>query len=232
MTTEIYKVAAEILAGREKDFMTSVNFDAFAMADKRRSLYNVVRRTIDIIAVVVTAPAALIVLGFAALAIYVSMGRPIFFTQERVGLNGTIFKMFKLRSMRPTDHKIKTSKATIHNDPRVTPLGRYLRRSHIDELPQLWNILRGDMTLIGPRPEQVHLVELYRKAIPYFDCRHMVKPGLSGWAQVRFGYATDTKDTRAKVHYDLFYLMNYGPMLDFRILVHTIKAFFDPNLFH
>lgn len=214
----------------ERVMLDDLDINALTRGDYSFSAYNTVKRAIDILTVLLIAPAALIVIAFAALAIFVSMGRPILFTQERVGLNGSIFKMLKLRTMRRADHKVKAPTATAANDPRITPLGRFLRRSHIDELPQLWNIIRGEMTLIGPRPEQVHLVDLYRQTIPHFDYRHMIKPGLSGWAQVRYGYATDTNDTREKLRYDLFYLLNFGPELDFQIVLHTIKIFLDPKL--
>jgi lipopolysaccharide/colanic/teichoic acid biosynthesis glycosyltransferase len=195
-----------------------------------RSWYKPIKRAVDIVVVLLVVPAVLVVVIATALAILVSMGRPVLFAQERVGLNGRIFKMLKFRTMRPGDHKEKAATATLENDPRITPLGRLLRRSHIDELPQLWNILRGEMTLIGPRPEQVHLVTLYRHSIPNFDKRHVVKPGLSGWAQVKYGYAADENDTREKLLYDLFYVSNFGPALDLQIALHTVKISLDPRL--
>ena len=115
--------------------------------------------------------------------------------------------------------------ATAKNDPRITPLGRFLRISHVDELPQLWNILKGDMTLIGPRPEQPELVEAYRSALSDYDLRHTVVPGLTGWAQVYYGYAADLQETTDKLAYDLYYVQNIGPTIDLKILVRTFTVY-------
>ena len=118
--------------------------------------------------------------------------------------------------------------ATLNEDDRVTRLGNWLRRSHIDELPQLWNILIGDMSLIGPRPEQPHLARRYAIYIPGYDSRHLVRPGLSGWAQVCFGYAADIEETRQKFAYDLYYVLNIGPALDLKICAKTIQVYGNP----
>jgi lipopolysaccharide/colanic/teichoic acid biosynthesis glycosyltransferase len=189
--------------------------------------YARVKRLIDIIFVIVAAPGILLVIGLAALAIAITMGRPVFFFNERVGRNGRIFKMVKLRTM--TNGGSQTYNATLKNDPRVTPLGNLLRRTHIDELPQIWNILVGDMTMIGPRPEQPHLVEYYRERIANYNLRHNVTPGLSGWSQVCFGYATDLEETKKKLTYDLEYIERFGPRIDFEILIRTLRVYLDPN---
>ncbi len=151
---------------------------------------------------------------------------PVFFLQDRVGLNGDIFTIIKLRTMR-TSSGFKTH-ATLRQDPRITRLGRFLRLSHIDELPQLWNIFVGEMSFIGPRPEQPQLVAAYRQELRDYDRRHLVKPGLSGWAQVRFGYATDLAETREKLGYDLHYVENFGPRLDIKIIFYTLWIFAKP----
>ena len=112
----------------------------------------------------------------------------------------------------------------------VSPaLGKFLRQSHVDELPQLWNILRGHMSLIGPRPEQPALVGHYREKLPLYDLRHSIAPGLSGWAQVNYGYAADLAETARKLDYDLEYVRNYGPKMDFIIVVKTFRIFLDPR---
>jgi lipopolysaccharide/colanic/teichoic acid biosynthesis glycosyltransferase len=129
--------------------------------------------------------------------------------------------------MKPTWDADRT--ATLENDPRVTSLGRFLRRSHIDELPQIWNILLGHMTLIGPRPEQPALVEIYKEKLANYDARHAVTPGLTGLAQVELGYASDLFETEKKLAYDLRYIDLYGPKIDCLIVLRTITIFFDPR---
>jgi lipopolysaccharide/colanic/teichoic acid biosynthesis glycosyltransferase len=151
------------------------------------------------------------------------MGRPVFFVQNRTGKGGRIFRMYKLRSMQRCQSGIVV--ATAINDARVTPFGRFLRLSHLDELPQLWNIVKGDMTLIGPRPEQPALVEVYRAELPGYDLRHSVVPGLTGWAQVYYGYAADLEETRTKLEHDLHYVYNFGPVIDLKILVRTVRVY-------
>ena len=190
-------------------------------------IYAPIKRLIEVaLCIVLAAPVAMVV-GLAALLIWVREGRPIFFMQDRVGLNGRVFEIVKLRTMRPGPPP--ASHATLRRDPRITPLGRLLRQSHIDELPQLWNIFIGDMSFIGPRPEQSRLVDTYRTALPNYDRRHLVKPGLSGLAQVRFGYATDLSETREKLGYDLEYVENFGPALDLKIVALTIRVYADPS---
>jgi lipopolysaccharide/colanic/teichoic acid biosynthesis glycosyltransferase len=186
------------------------------------------KRMIDVIAVIGAAPAVLVVVALAAIAILLTMGRPILFIQDRVGLDGRVFKMLKLRTMRHGSFRL--DHATVRNDPRITPLGAFLRRTHIDELPQLWNLLKGDMTLIGPRPEQPHLVDYYRKHIPDYDKRHTVPPGLTGLSQVFYGYAADLEETRQKIVYDLEYVRNIGLSTDLRIFIQTIRVYSSPEL--
>ena len=193
----------------------------------KTKFYHKFKRLTDLAVVLGSAPAVLLLLLIASAAIFLLQGRPIFFTQNRVGRGGRVFRMVKLRTMTP--ESCSEQIATVRNDPRITPLGRFLRQSHIDELPQLWNILVGDMTLIGPRPEQPALVDLYREKLPNYDLRHAVPPGLSGWAQVNFGYAADLAETARKLDYDLEYVQRYGPMMDFIILVRTFRIFLDPR---
>jgi lipopolysaccharide/colanic/teichoic acid biosynthesis glycosyltransferase len=186
---------------------------------QRKSKYLSLRRSCEIFILILVTLPALLVVTLAAIAIYFMMGAPVFFLQDRIGLGGNIFRMVKLRTM--TQKPSRQIGATSTDDPRITPLGHLLRKSHIDELPQLWNIWRGDMGLVGPRPEQPHLANLYRDVIPNYSLRHMVRPGLTGYAQVYFGYATNLAETRLKLEYDLYYIRHLGPVLDLRILVHT-----------
>jgi lipopolysaccharide/colanic/teichoic acid biosynthesis glycosyltransferase len=188
--------------------------------------YGSVKRVLDTAVVLLAAPAVFLVIAVAALLVLVMMGRPVFFIQGRVGLHGRAFQMLKLRTMRPS---VSAGVATALNDARITPLGRFLRRSHIDELPQLWSVLTGDMALIGPRPEQPELVAQYRQLIPHYDLRHSVRPGLSGWSQVSFGYAATVEETRRKLEYDLFYIQHFGPRIDLEVLALTVIRYANPH---
>jgi lipopolysaccharide/colanic/teichoic acid biosynthesis glycosyltransferase len=204
-----------------------VSYPEYASGPAKIRFYHKFKRLIDIVVVFGSAPAVLLVLLVASAAIYLLEGRPIFFAQNRVGRGGRVFRMLKLRTMLP--ESCSEQIATVKDDPRITPLGKFLRQSHIDELPQLWNILVGDMTLIGPRPEQPALVDRYREQLSNYDLRHAVPPGLSGWAQVNVGYAADLAETARKLDYDLEYVQRYGPLLDFIIIVRTFRIFLDPR---
>lgn len=207
------------------DEMTADAVHPYSMATA--SVYCVaVKRSLDIAGAVILALPVLILVLLAALLIWATDGRPVFFSQERVGKNGRIFKMRKLRTMALSTGKVMH--ATLSNDARITATGRFLRRSHLDELPQLWNIFVGDMSFIGPRPEQPHLVEYYKQHIAGFDLRHAVRPGLSGLAQVAFGYAADLEETREKFRYDLYYVQNLSAGLDLKILGRTVQVYANP----
>lgn len=190
-------------------------------------VYPKLKRALDIVVVVSAAPAVLIVLLLASAAIYLLEGGPIFFFQDRVGKGRRVFRMIKLRTM--VQEQLGEERATSKSDPRVTSLGRFLRQSHIDELPQVLNILVGDMTLVGPRPEQPALVAQYRERLPNYDLRHTVKPGLTGWAQVNFGYAADLSETAKKLAYDVEYVKFYGPKMDLLVVLKTFRIFCDPR---
>ena len=141
------------------------------------------------------------------------------FRQARVGRDGTVFTMWKLRTMDSGPQ----SDWTKSGDQRITPFGRLLRRTHLDELPQALNILRGDLSVVGPRPEQPQYVEELTDKIPFYDLRHVVRPGLTGWAQVKFGYAGDEHDALEKLQYDFFYLQRQTLGLDVRIVARTVR---------
>jgi lipopolysaccharide/colanic/teichoic acid biosynthesis glycosyltransferase len=185
--------------------------------------YMYVKRFIDIGMVLFVAPLALFLFMIACGAILVTMGRPVIFKQERVSRRGSNFLIYKLRTMAPVAVDAPQT-ATSLEDRRITPVGAFLRRYRLDELPQLWNILRGDMSLIGPRPEQPKLVERYEREIPCFGLRHMVRPGLSGWAQVKYGYAGNTEETASKLAYDLYYIKNLSLDMDLQIFLRTVKT--------
>ena len=147
---------------------------------------------------------------------------PLFFRQARTGRSGREFEILKFRSMTPRGHG--AGETTEVDDPRVTPFGRLLRHSHLDEVPQIWNILRGDLSFVGPRPEQPHLVEQLSAKIPFYGLRHLVRPGLTGWAQVKYHYGADETDALEKLQYEFFYLRHQGIELDARIVVRTLRS--------
>lgn len=147
-------------------------------------------------------------------------GWPVFYVQKRQGLRGEVFEALKFRTMKK--RKEQGSDYTSERDERVTFLGRILRPSRLDEIPQLWNVLVGDMSLIGPRAEWVKLVKKYEEEIPFYALRHEVRPGLTGWAQVNYPYGSNLEDTREKLRYDLFYIRNHSFLMDFRIVLKTV----------
>ena len=180
------------------------------------------KRLFDILASLAMAPLALPVIAGAGVAILLTMGPPVVFRQARVGLGGRPFMILKLRTMRAGEPQSQI--ATAPGDRRVTPVGRWLRRFHVDELPQLWNVLAGEMSLIGPRPEQPELAEAYAREAPAFAYRQLMRPGITGWAQVRAGYAADLAETRVKLGHDLYYLKNCSLRLDAEICARTVWA--------
>jgi lipopolysaccharide/colanic/teichoic acid biosynthesis glycosyltransferase len=147
---------------------------------------------------------------------------PILYRQMRVGKDGRHFKMLKFRSMKTDAEKHTGPVWAGRNDPRVTKVGRFLRKTHLDELPQFLNVVKGDMSLVGPRPERPFFVEKLSKEIPLYKHRHRVKPGITGWAQVKYKYDENIEDVRNKIKYDLFYIENNSWRLDLKILFNTV----------
>jgi lipopolysaccharide/colanic/teichoic acid biosynthesis glycosyltransferase len=197
------------------------HFDLEHLPEAGLTSYRTRKRLMDISLVLLSLPVAVPLLLMGASLVKVTMGGPVIFIQGRVGLGGRTFRMFKLRTMQMSADK--GEKATSgRDDIRITPVGRWLRRFRIDELPQLWNVLIGDMSVIGPRPEWTVLSDSYAERLPAYAYRHLVRPGITGWAQVRGGYAADLAETRTKVGYDLFYIKNLSFSLDIQILVRTI----------
>jgi lipopolysaccharide/colanic/teichoic acid biosynthesis glycosyltransferase len=194
------------------------------MHPRYRASSGVTKRLIDVvlggIAAIVTLP---IVLA-SALVVQLSDGGAPFLRQRRIGEAGREFMMLKLRSMRVDAELDGETRLAEETDDRVTKVGRFLRRTHIDELPQLWNVLRGDMSLVGPRPERGALVSDLERQFRYYDRRHLVKPGITGWAQVRCGYAGSEIGVAWKLCHDLYYLKNRSVLTDLAILAETVRA--------
>ena len=165
-----------------------------------------------------------------ALLVKVTSPGPVLYSQERVGLHNHTFKMYKFRSMEVQDPKKERSQWTTPHDPRVTPIGKFIRKTSIDEMPQFFNILVGDMSLVGPRPERPLFVEKFKEEIPRYMIKHQVRPGLTGWAQVN-GYRGDTSITK-RIEHDLYYIENWSLGFDFKIMFLTIfKGFINKNAY-
>jgi exopolysaccharide biosynthesis polyprenyl glycosylphosphotransferase len=183
--------------------------------------YKIIKRLIDVTSALV----GLVITGIAiipiAIANHVTSPGPLFYKQRRVGQGGKIFEVYKFRSMRPDAERGTGAVWARQGDDRITPAGRIMRKSRIDELPQFYNVLKGDMSLIGPRPERPEFVNALSLMIPYYRARHAVKPGLSGWAQVKFGYGSTHEDSRIKLEHDLYYVKHASPMLDIVIALQT-----------
>jgi len=172
-------------------------------------------------ALLLTAPIA----ALTALLVRLSSPGPVLYRQTRVGLGGKRFELLKWRTMR-ADAETATGPvwASGENDPRITGLGRVMRKTRLDEVPQLWNVLRGDMSFVGPRPERPHFVARLREVIPYYDERHSVRPGITGWAQVKFPYGSTLEDAEEKLEYDLYYVKHMSLLLDLAIVLETAKV--------
>ena len=182
------------------------------------------KRAFDLIVAAVLLSVALPVMAIAACLIALEGGAPIIYRQERVGLSGRKFTLIKFRSMSKDAEKDGQASWATMNDARVTPVGRFLRRTRIDELPQLINVLRGEMSLVGPRPERQPFVAMLTEQIPFYGVRHSVKPGLTGWAQVRYTYGATVEESIKKLEYDLYYVKNHTLLLDVLILMRTVRV--------
>jgi sugar transferase (PEP-CTERM system associated) len=183
-----------------------------------------VKRTFDLLAAVTLLLLAAPIMIVAALCVWVESGRPIIFRQERIGLNGCTFELLKFRSMRPDAERDGVPRWAAAGDPRITRFGRFMRRSRIDELPQILNILKGEMSFVGPRPERPFFVSQLAHQVAFYAVRHAVKPGLTGWAQVRYSYGASMEDAVRKLEYDLYYVKNHSLLLDLVVLFKTVRV--------
>ena len=197
------------------------SFLIFSSGFKRKPVIMLLKRIgellVSLLGLVVLAP----LLGLIALLIKIDSSGPVLYRQTRVGLHGYPYVLLKFRSM-GSDAEVEGIQWAIVGDTRVTKIGAWLRKLRLDELPQLWNVVKGNMSLVGPRPERPHFVQDLRKRIPYYDLRHTVRPGVTGWAQIRFQYAGSIEDSHIKLQYDLYYVKNLSLWLDLRILWRTI----------
>jgi len=184
-------------------------------------LYRAIKRAVDLACSVFGLLVAAFMAPLVALGNAIWCPGPLLYRQVRVGRNGRLFTILKFRTMRPDAEQATGAVWTAPDDPRVTSVGRVLRKTRLDELPQFYNVLRGEMSAIGPRPERPEFVETLAAQIPFYRARHVVCPGVTGWAQVRFRYSSSTDDARIKLEYDLYYVRRAGPYLDTLILLKT-----------
>jgi exopolysaccharide biosynthesis polyprenyl glycosylphosphotransferase len=184
--------------------------------------YELAKRLLDIIGALFGLIIFVILLPFLSLAIWLDTGSPIFYSQDRLGRGGIRFKIYKFRSMQQDADADGSPFTTLENDPRVTRVGSFLRRTRLDELPQFWSVLRGEMSLVGPRAERPGLVAEYQRQIPFYRARLLVKPGLTGWAQINYGYVSSVTETVVKLEYDLYYIKHRTLAMDVSIILRTI----------
>jgi len=213
----------EKLTGKLSVEMLRPSWIIFSGGGKRSTVWGIARRLFNslmaLIGLVLSLPIAIL----AAIAIKLDSPGPVFYTQERVGKNGRIFKIIKFRSMRQDAEASGLAQWAAARDPRITRAGLLMRRTRIDEIPQFLNILRGEMSFVGPRAERPQFVEQLTEQIPFYSQRHLVEPGLTGWAQVNYGYGASVEDAMQKLQYDLYYIKNVSLLFDIWIMFKTIK---------
>lgn len=219
---------AESLTGRVQIEYLSENTFGHLSPD---SIYGPAKRYVDIFTALCVIAVFWPVMLITAIAIRIESRGPAIFKQERMGFRGIPFTVYKFRSMRVQSESERNlnSDKTLSDDVRITTVGRFIRKTRIDELPQIFNILRGDMSWIGPRPETLRLSKWYETEIPFYRYRHIVRPGISGWAQVKQGHVTEVSDIRLKLEYDMYYVKNFSLWLDLLIAVKTISVVFSGN---
>lgn len=193
----------------------------FDIGEVHRIRFGRVKRIVDVVAGTVGTAVLLAFLPIVLLGNLMANRGSLFYVQERVGRGGRVFRIYKFRSMRQSD---SPAVWTTPDDPRITPFGQFLRVSHLDELPQVWNIVKGDLSLVGPRPEQPRYVAELVEKLPFYDLRHIVRPGLTGWAQVKYGYAGDQRDALEKLQYDFHYLRRQSLAFDLKIVGRTTRS--------
>lgn len=196
------------------------------VTQKNNQAFLVAKRLIDIVFALFFGILSLLILPFIALGIILESRGPLIYKQQRIGLGGKVFTVYKLRTMQANAETNGAQWAQI-NDPRVTKIGKILRKTRMDEIPQFLNILWGNMSFVGPRPERPEFVEQLKKEVPFYNERHLIKPGLSGWAQINYPYGASIDDAKEKLTYDLFYIKNQSIALDISIILKTISAVFN-----
>lgn len=226
--TEIVRMATlyEELLGRMPIHHLESDWILRSFVDEARtsSFAEFGQRLLDIVGSIVGLAILLMLLPFLALAIIIDSGLPIFYKQERLGKGGREFEIIKFRTMCRDAEKDGQPQMAGEKDPRVTRVGNFMRVTRLDELPQFWNVLRGEMSIVGPRAERAQWVATFQKEIPFYRARLLVKPGITGWAQINYGYASTVEDTSVKLEYDLYYIKHRSFLMDMVIILRTIST--------
>jgi exopolysaccharide biosynthesis polyprenyl glycosylphosphotransferase len=217
-------VVYEELMGRVPIFLLESDWLLRSFIDQAHTggFYELAKRLMDILFALVGLFVTIMIFPLVAVMILIETGYPIFYMQNRLGKNGAPYQMIKFRSM----HKEKENviQTTLHDDPRITHFGKLMRRSHIDEFPQFINVLLGQMSMVGPRAERAELVAALQEVVPFYRARLLVKPGLTGWAQINFGYASSVEDTATKLEYDLYYIKHRSLIMDLITILRTVSS--------
>ncbi len=219
-------VIYEELLGRVPISLLETDWIVHSFVDQAQSsaFYELGKRLVDIIGGLVGVILLIVFLPLVSLAIMLDSGRPIFYLQNRLGKRGKIYQIIKFRTMRQDSEKDGLVRVTTVHDDRITRIGWLLRRTHLDEWPQFINILKGEMSLVGPRAERSELVQQLQQRIPFYRARLLVKPGLTGWAQINFGYAASVEDTSIKLEYDLYYIKHRNLIMDLMVILRTVGS--------
>ena len=214
-------VLLEELSGKVK--LSSLTASVLSTISPPRA-YFLTKRIGELVFVIVLSPLVFVLCLLLGTLIKIDSAGPMLFRQRRTGLNGKEFWITKLRTMTHDLTELPKERFATEADQRITQTGRWIREYRLDELPQFWNVLRGEMSLIGPRPEQPEFVRQFRSSIPLYEIRHTVRPGITGWAQIRYGYASSEEQAREKLEYDLFYIKHMSVWLDFNIVLRTLTT--------
>jgi sugar transferase (PEP-CTERM system associated) len=196
----------------------------FSSGFRKSRLVHSAKRALDVAAALVGLVLAAPIMAIVAIVVKLTSDGPALYRQQRVGVQGRVFNVVKFRSMRQDAEAATGAVWASKNDRRITAAGRFLRRTRLDELPQLWNVLIGDMSLVGPRPERPEFVRQLTEQIPFYGQRHVIRPGLTGWAQVRYTYGSSVEDAMEKLQYDLYYIKNLSIPLDLFVIFSTVKT--------
>jgi lipopolysaccharide/colanic/teichoic acid biosynthesis glycosyltransferase len=198
----------------------------FDIGEVHNARYGRAKRIVDLPLALLGCVLLAVVVPFVWLGNRIANAGPLLYRQDRIGKHGEPFTILKFRTMRPRASGDLVNEWTSENDPRITSFGRVMRRTHLDELPQVLNVLKGDLSVVGPRPEQPRYVAELTEKLPFYPLRHLVRPGLTGWAQVKYGYAGNESDALEKLQYEFWYLRHQNIRTDARIIGRTIRSFF------
>jgi len=193
------------------------------LSESKKRGYELTKRVSDTIFAIIIGVISLVLYPLIALAIKTSSPGPVFYKQKRLGQSGRTFEIIKFRTMRRDAEKDTGAVWTTENDPRITKVGNFLRKTRLDEFPQVWNILKGEMSFVGPRAERPEFHEMLQKNVPFYEERYLIKPGLTGWAQINFHYGSSISDAAEKLKYDLYYIKNRSLLLDLGIILKTVR---------